>query len=87
MILLDTHLVSEPLRPVADACGTGWLGAQALETLLLSAFSGRLLPVEVLPIIWAAPKPMREPLPRLGHRGWPLPAPMAKSLPLPWPTA
>ena len=39
MILLDTNLVSEPLRPVPDARVVAWIDAQALETLFLSAIT------------------------------------------------
>ena len=39
MILLDTNVVSEPLRPAPDARVTNWIDAQALETLFLSAIT------------------------------------------------
>jgi predicted nucleic acid-binding protein len=39
MILLDTNVVSEPLRRSPDARVTEWLDAQALETLFLSAIT------------------------------------------------
>ncbi len=39
MILLDTNVVSEPLRPAPDARLIAWLDAQALETLHLSAMT------------------------------------------------
>ena len=39
MILLDTNVVSEPLRPAPDAHVTEWIDAQALETLFLSAIT------------------------------------------------
>ncbi len=39
MILLDTNVVSEPLRPVPDVRVVGWIDAQALETLFLSAIT------------------------------------------------
>lgn len=39
MILLDTNIVSEPLRPAGDAAVLAWLDAQAVETLYLSAIS------------------------------------------------
>ena len=39
MILLDTNVVSEPLRPRPDAVVTAWLDAQNLETLYLSALT------------------------------------------------
>ena len=37
MKLLDTNLVSEPLRAAPDARVIAWLDAQPLETLFLSA--------------------------------------------------
>lgn len=37
MILLDTNVVSEPLRRAPDARVTEWIDAQALETLFLSS--------------------------------------------------
>ena len=37
MILLDTNVVSEPLRPAPDADVVAWIDAQALETLFLTA--------------------------------------------------
>jgi len=37
MILLDTNVVSEPLRPTPDARVIEWIDAQPLETLFLSA--------------------------------------------------
>ena len=39
MILLDTNVVSEPLRPAGDPAVLAWLDAQAIETLYLSAIS------------------------------------------------
>jgi predicted nucleic acid-binding protein len=39
MILLDTNVVSEPLRPAPEARVIEWLDAQALETLYLSAIT------------------------------------------------
>ena len=39
MILLDTHLVSEPLRPAPDTRVIAWIDAQPLETLFLSAIT------------------------------------------------
>lgn len=39
MILLDTNVVSEPLRAAPDANVLAWLDAQAIETLYLSAIS------------------------------------------------
>ncbi|MET0226325.1 MAG: type II toxin-antitoxin system VapC family toxin [Dokdonella sp.] len=37
MILLDTNVVSEPLRPRPDAAVIAWIDAQPVETLFLSA--------------------------------------------------
>ncbi len=37
MILLDTNVISEPLRPEPDPAVAAWLDAQTLETLYLSA--------------------------------------------------
>ena len=39
MILVDTNVVSEPLRKVAAPRVADWLDAQALETLYLSAIT------------------------------------------------
>jgi toxin FitB len=39
MILLDTNVVSEPLRPAPDARVAEWIDAQPLETLFLSAIT------------------------------------------------
>jgi predicted nucleic acid-binding protein len=39
MILLDTNVVSEPLRHVPEARVIEWIDAQALETLCLSAMT------------------------------------------------
>ena len=39
MILLDTNVVSEPLRRAPDARVTKWIDAQAIETLFLSAIT------------------------------------------------
>lgn len=39
MILLDTNVVSEPLRPAPDARVVKWIDAQPLETLFLSAIT------------------------------------------------
>ena len=39
MILLDTNVVSEPLRPAPDTRVVEWSDAQALETLFLSAIT------------------------------------------------
>ena len=39
MILLDTNVVSEPLRPTPDPRVVAWIDAQALETLFLSAIT------------------------------------------------
>ncbi len=39
MILLDTNVVSEPLRAAPDARVIKWIDAQSLETLYLSAIT------------------------------------------------
>lgn len=39
MILLDTNVVSEPLRPAPDARVIEWIDAQPLETLFLSVIT------------------------------------------------
>ena len=39
MILLDTNVVSEPLRAVPDTRVVEWIDAQSLETLFLSAIT------------------------------------------------
>ena len=39
MILLDTNVVSEPLRPAPNARVVEWIDSQPLETLFLSAIT------------------------------------------------
>ena len=39
MILLNTNVVSEPLRPAPDAQVIEWIDAQPMETLFLSAIT------------------------------------------------
>ena len=39
MILLDTNVVSEPLRPAPESRVVEWIDAQPLETLFLSAIT------------------------------------------------
>ena len=39
MILLDTHVVSEPLKLCGDVAVLNWIDAQAIETLYLSTIS------------------------------------------------
>jgi hypothetical protein len=39
VILVDTRLVSEPLRPAPDVGVVAWIDAQPLETLFLSALT------------------------------------------------
>lgn len=39
MILLDTNVVSEPLRPSPEARVSDWIDAQPLETMYLSAMT------------------------------------------------
>ncbi len=52
MILLDTNVVSEPMRRRADQRVQEWLDAQAAETLCLSTISlcELLLGIESLPV-------------------------------------
>ena len=52
MIMLDTNVISEPLRPAPESRVIEWIDAQAIETLFLSAitvaelrFGVALLPV------------------------------------------
>jgi predicted nucleic acid-binding protein len=51
VILLDTNVVSEAMRPKPDRNALGWLDAQAAETLYLSTVSlaELLLGIESLP--------------------------------------
>lgn len=51
MIILDTNVVSEPMKPRADPAVQAWLDAQLAETLYLTAtsLSELLLGVELLP--------------------------------------
>jgi len=51
VILLDTNVVSEPMRPRPDRSVLGWLDAQAAESLYLSTVSlaELLLGIENLP--------------------------------------
>ncbi|WP_280354890.1 type II toxin-antitoxin system VapC family toxin [Nocardia otitidiscaviarum] len=39
MIILDTNVISEPLRPVPNQHVADWIDAQSVETLYLSAVS------------------------------------------------
>ncbi len=39
MILLDTNVISEPLRPAPEARVIEWIDAQAMDTLFLSAIT------------------------------------------------
>jgi predicted nucleic acid-binding protein len=39
MILLDTNVISEPLKLSADAGVLSWIDAQSIDTLYLSAIS------------------------------------------------
>jgi toxin FitB len=39
MILLDTNVVSEPLRPAPDGRVIAWIDAQAIETTFLSSIT------------------------------------------------
>jgi toxin FitB len=52
MILLDTNVVSEPMRQHPDSRVQDWLDAQAIETLYFStiSLSELLLGIESLPV-------------------------------------
>lgn len=39
MILLDTNVISEPIRPTPDSGVIAWIDAQSLETLFISAIT------------------------------------------------
>lgn len=39
MILLDTNVISEPLRPTPESRVVNWIDAQSLETLYLSSIT------------------------------------------------
>lgn len=39
MILLDTNVLSEPLKPAPDPTVLAWLDAQAIETLYVSTIT------------------------------------------------
>lgn len=51
MIILDTNVISEPLKPNADPAVRAWLDRQAAETLFLTAtsLSELLVGVAILP--------------------------------------
>ena len=51
MIILDTCVVSEPMKPQADPAVAAWLDRQAAETLYLTAtnLSELLVGIELLP--------------------------------------
>ena len=51
MIILDTNVISEPLRPAPDRLVTAWLDRQATETLFLTStsLSELLVGLELLP--------------------------------------
>lgn len=52
MIILDTNVVSEPLRPRPEPAVIGWLDAQAPESLYLTSISlaELLAGIEALPV-------------------------------------
>jgi len=52
MIILDTNLVSEPLKPTPDAAVLAWLDRQAPETLYLTTITLAELQagIEILPV-------------------------------------
>jgi toxin FitB len=51
MIVLDTNVISEPIKAQANSAVTAWLDGQAVETLYLTAvsFAELLVGVEILP--------------------------------------
>lgn len=51
MIVLDTNVISEPLKPSPDPRVVQWLDTQAVETLYLTAisYSELLVGIEMLP--------------------------------------
>ena len=51
MIILDTNVVSEPMRPRGDPAVQAWLDLQTAETLYLTAtsFAELLVGVDLLP--------------------------------------
>jgi hypothetical protein len=63
MILLDTNMVAEPMRPRPDPTVAAWLDGQAVETLYLStiSLSELLLGIEglSLSVSVAEPSPLR----------------------------
>lgn len=52
MIVLDTNVVSETMRPRPDPVVMGWLGAQAIQALYLTSLTTAelLAGVEVMPV-------------------------------------
>jgi predicted nucleic acid-binding protein len=51
MIILDTNVVSEPMRPMGNPAVTAWLDRQVAETLYLTAISlsESLVGIRILP--------------------------------------
>jgi predicted nucleic acid-binding protein len=51
MIILDTNVVSEPMKPNGNAAVKAWLDRQSAETLYLTAtsFSELMVGIEILP--------------------------------------
>ena len=51
MIILDTNVISEPMKPNSNPAVTAWLDRQLAETLYLTAtsFSELLVGIEILP--------------------------------------
>lgn len=51
MIILDTNVISEPMKPNSNPVVTAWLDRQLAETLYLTAtsFSELLVGIEILP--------------------------------------
>ena len=55
MILVDTNVISEPMRPAPDPRVIEWLGAQALETLYLNT----IVVAELRFGVWSLPRGRR----------------------------
>ncbi len=55
MILVDSNVISEPMRPAPDPRVIEWLGAQALETLYLNT----IVVAELRFGVWSLPRGRR----------------------------
>ena len=69
MILVDTNVMSAPLRKAPDARVIAWIDAQPLETLYLSAITVAELRFGVasLPAGWPSARPLPQSVGGLGH--------------------